>query len=857
VYAGLLVVDLSSRARVPASMTADDLVSVAREGLKQPISPGPSRIPSLPPTLGGGAEPTFPVGQTAVDSHHPPKAPGSFDDDDDEPKSRLHWYILAGVLLAAVVLVAGSVAAWSWLDAMATQGCRNKISQYADSDGEKKPKKESVPTIEDWKRAFRDDKQFPSEAEFQLLLSALRTGKVNKDSVVNQRTGLLAAVRDVLQGKNGVANAKTLGANVASTVDEKTQPAIDSLVEGWIASKATPQIDSVNKLQKAIESATQVVLVAAGNKDGEKRQSITAESVDFLWPGRLPSEKRPQVLENFRDSIAVKKAELSYEAASNLLAEAIKNVANAARDEGRPKAGAADPASGGTPKPTREELASKAFSTLRSKLAEYQPKFLSVSVAEPVSLASGLDAENLTFVLSLPACGEWKPKVEPPPNQAEGPRTWKLKGLPDAPDELWGTVTLNEAKGELTFKSELGPDGPQDHLYIPLKFETEKGQNIEPVAVSSIALPQQVVAEPIKAEGSSLYDVLTGNPVTLTTNPALKVATSLLNAPNLLTIKMNRRGSRNAPDVSLETRATNGEPNSITDLWINIAAGDQEKIRPVWLESLAGEILAKDGEVSLRFSRKQFPPWTERVTRFGDRGPEMPFPKLSVDWSRDRFVQLFKLILDEHSRDPKNTIDALEKRMEMCLDLRPNEDKMRLDAWRWRTFEFVADPKSPFRGFVEMKFVEERGKRPQPPEPPKEPNSKASTEDQDKYKNDIDAYREELKAVGEACRVWDDDLNTRVRSSYWLTKFVFDGEPAKRDRAAQEFGLALLGIDAWLAIDGKKNALMTEFKEISLNEIVTATLELQWAWKADGEPIRVKRFEIKRVELKFPAGLSQ
>jgi hypothetical protein len=235
----------------------------------------------------------------------------------------------------------------------------------------------------------------------------------------------------------------------------------------------------------------------------------------------------------------------------------------------------------------------------------------------------------------------------------------------------------------------------------------------------------------------------------------------------------------------------------------------------------------------------------------------MPFPKLSVGWSRDRFVQLFKVILDDHDRDPRNTIDALEKRVATSLELSANEDKMRLDAWRWRTFEFVADPKSPFRGFVEMKFVEERGERPQPLEPPKEPDSKASTEDQEQYEADKAGYLLKKTAVDEKCRVWDDELNTRVRSSYWLTRFLFDAEPAKRDRDAQEFGLALLGIDAWLAIDGRKDALMTEFKEIPLNDIVTATLELQWAWNADSEPIRVKRFEIKRVGFKFPGGLSR
>ena len=136
-HAGLLVVDLSSRVPVPANMATDDFVSVARQGPKQAVARGPSRMPSLPPTLEGPAGPMQPVGQTTVgqttaDPHHPPRAPDSWDD--DEPKSRLHWYILCGVLFAAIALVGAVVGVWYWRDHAITKDCQDRIYVYAEAD---------------------------------------------------------------------------------------------------------------------------------------------------------------------------------------------------------------------------------------------------------------------------------------------------------------------------------------------------------------------------------------------------------------------------------------------------------------------------------------------------------------------------------------------------------------------------------------------------------------------------------------------------------------------------------------------------------------------------------------------------
>ena len=476
-HAGLLVVDLSSRTPVPANMATDEFVSVARQGPKQSVARGPLRMPSLPPKLEGTAGPMLPVGQTtvgqaAVGRHHPPVNPGDFD---EEPKSRLHWYILSGVLLAAIVLVGGSVAAWYWWDNVFTKDCQDRIYAYADADGGKAPDEKSVPTFHDWRRAFRGEKEtHPAEAEFPLLLSSLTTKKVGKAQVVSieERSNLLAAVQGVLQGKDVLGNAEKLGADGTQLANDKTQAALASLVADWIKSRAEqPKIGDIGTLERAINAAAQVVAAAFDEQEGDARQTLSEKAVDFLWPGRGPPATRPAVMTRFRETLVAKEGRLSYKDASDTLEKSIKDVVDKKPKEPKPipkEDAKASPA----------QLASKAFTSLRNKLTAYQAKPVKDFTNGPVTLASGLYAEHLTFELSLPSCGDWKPVVKAPSSQDGGQRTWKLMGLPDAPDEHWGTVTLNTEENELTFKSELDPGGPKDHLYIPLRFSPKAEQKL-------------------------------------------------------------------------------------------------------------------------------------------------------------------------------------------------------------------------------------------------------------------------------------------------------------------------------------------------------------------------------------------
>jgi hypothetical protein len=863
-YAGLLVVDLSSRIPVPANMATDDLVSVARQGPKQSVARGPSRAPSLPPPMGealspaGEAASPMPVGQPRVGSPQPPKAP--VDWDDDEPRPRLQWYILGGLLLAAVALSAFVLAASYWRDAMATVSCERRISAYADADGSSPP--DSAPTLEEWRRAFRDDRNPPTEADFPLLLSALRTKGVGSSEIASaaQRSKLLSAIRGVLEGKGVLEHAATLGVGVALPGNADARAAMEMLLTGWIASRATqPKISDVKTLQEAIDAATQVVLAASDTKDGTRRRKLSADSVDFLWPGRLPPEKRSDILNTFRDRLSPKEAGLTYKNGADTLEKAIKDVAEADRKSSTLLAADSGTKVGVPSGPPPEASASAAFNTLRNELAAYQPKPVAHLTAGPVTLASGLDAENLTFDLSLPSCDTWTPKVDLQSDQPSGQQTWKLKGLPNDPETEWGTVTLDKKKNELTFASELGADGPQDHLYVPLKFSTTSVQNPKSIVLPSLATAEQVVPKPVNGNGCSLYDVLTGEPISLTTDEPLRVASSLLGPPNLLELKLNSPHSNELPGFCLETRVSQGPQARTTDLWVDIATGDPPAHRRVWLESLSGELEADGDGIRIRLLRSpSSSAWTNRPTRFGDR---KQWPPLSVAWNRDKFVRLVKEVLDDHVPDPRNTIDSLEKRIDHCIELKRSDEKMKLDGWRERTFQFVAAHNEPFHDFVRKRFEEEpldgakRGPRPQSPILPKEPDPKADDVAKAQYAKELEGYRREKARIDAACEQWDRNLETRLRSSLWLTRFLEEamGDEDPADRDARDFVVALLGIDAWLALDGRKDEMQKECREISLDRIVTANLELLWKWPPVGVPIRVKRFDIKPPQ-KRPEG---
>jgi hypothetical protein len=490
-------------------------------------------------------------------------------------------------------------------------------------------------------------------------------------------------------------------------------------------------------------------------------------------------------------------------------------------------------------------LASQAFTALQEALIQYEPRPSGEIDAKPVILASDLDAKNLTFTLSLPSVGNWKPKVESPSAEAGDQRIWKLTGLPDDLHKHWGTVRLDRGKGNLTFKSELGANEPRDHLYVPFIFASDASPTPQLITLPAVAAPDEVEASRADGQSCSLSDVLTGDAVSLKMSQSLKVAPSLLGGPNVLKMTLNSGRPNGTRVLELETRAGNGSLESTTDLWCTIADGDANKGRRVWLESLESKFDAADGGLTVLLSRKDSQPWTARVTRFKARDLTQPWPPLSAEWNRDKFVRLFKVMLDEGHRNPKNTVDALEKKIDTALSLKPTEQKMRLQAWRDQAFDFVKKQEGPFHAFVQAAFVRERGKRPQSPPPPEAPASEADAEAMNKYKIAKSKYDATKVSTDKAIEEWNADLDQWLCSPLWLARFLDESPGQDGDTDPHDFARAVLGIDAWIALHDKVDPVKKECSEILLETLVSATLSLLWKMPQDGGPIPVKRFEIK------------
>jgi hypothetical protein len=541
-------------------------------------------------------------------------------------------------------------------------------------------------------------------------------------------------------------------------------------------------------------------------------------------------------MQRFREAIVASEAGLSYKDASDALDKSVHEAVAAANKK------ASDLMPAEQKQQSEAELASKAFTALRKQLATYKPQSVEKLKPGPVTLASNLvDAEHLTFELFLPSCGDWTPTAEALSRQNGGQQTWKLTGLPNDSKKHWGTLTLDREKKALTFKSELAPDGPQDHLYVPLMFSPKDDLvlDLEPFSLTSLAAPEKVVATASEGESCSLYDLLTGGPVALTTNPALEVNPSLLSAPNVLAMTLNGPRWEWPSDFVLKTRESDRSQESTTDLWLDIATNDPKTPRRVWLESLSSQCDAAEGTVRIQLSRKNSPPWTNRATRFDDetrnKKPVLKKP-LVADWNRTEFIGLVKAILDDHDPDKQktNVINNLQPRIVKCLGLDEKKvaetDKRKLSEWKELVVHFVA------HGEVETR----RGKRPTLIEKPPQPGPEAKPEDQEKFRVAEANFKRSEKDV----KSWDD----AIESAKTRSMDQFRIEANARDKVGQDiqdFAVVWLGIDALLQLDGRRPELEKQFTELSLVSIFEASLELRWKWPQDDVVTPVPRFEIQ------------
>jgi hypothetical protein len=147
--------------------------------------------------------------------------------------------------------------------------------------------------------------------------------------------------------------------------------------------------------------------------------------------------------------------------------------------------------------------------------------------------------------------------------------------------------------------------------------------------------------------------------------------------------------------------------------------------------------------------------------------------------------------------------------------------------------------------FVARKaFIKKRKARPSLPEPPGIPDQKADPQTLARYESDQRTYLAAKNMVD----TWDKDFEHEKATDQWRIDFLSNDDV--QDPDARDFAVALLGIDAWLALtpDGRKEEMKKKSEGISLNECVMATLMLQWKWP-NNKVTTVSRFEIKRSEM--------
>ena len=296
----------------------------------------------------------------------------------------------------------------------------------------------------------------------------------------------------------------------------------------------------------------------------------------------------------------------------------------------------------------------------------------------------------------------------------------------------------------------------------------------------------------------------------------------------------------NPVDIRLDTRESNETRNRIVDLSITVAASENEKARTVWLESLSSELTASNELIRIQLSRVNPKPWTDRPSRFGEPPTIQQPPR---DWNSNQFANLVKVILSDHTQS--RTIDDIKNAMSTHLN-KNERDKMTLKDWRQCVFGFVAKPKQPFREFVEKEVKKTRSMPPAPPSPPKAPGADASQAEKETFAAAQREHEAQIKEFNTLTREWNDAVESGVNSWLWLTQFLSETENGDKSKAdARDFARVLLGIDAWLALDNRKEALEMTCKEVSLDSILSATLTLQWTWPEPRDLTSVIRFEIE------------
>lgn len=843
-YAGLLVVDLSQRAPLPANVAPDELITIAREGPKQsaagraPPMPGGFATPAMPtasldttamPT--GGLRPAGPLGPT--------KPPVAWGDDDDAPRSRLGWYILTAVVLAGVVLAGGMVGGYLWLDARETERLTKKIEAYADIEDGKDA--DDCPTLEEWQRAFRKDPEnTPDKQAFDLLLSALRTKPVGAEQIKTPigRAKLLTAVRDVMTGKDVLANATTLGALPQfPQPDDATRDCVDSFLTE-LTKERVGQLNGVSLLSSWIDGSTQLILAASQNEPGKKKELLKTAATT-LWPEKLNKPPSPDWIDMFANTVQPK--ELSYTRVLDSLHKALEPLKNG--DPGDPKPTVPESA------PSREALARKAFDSFKEALKKtYASKHAEELSMGEVILAKDLrHTDHLEFEITLPSCGGWKPFAEP---VGKPSHTWHLKGLPGSgePGQLhWGTIAIDRKNARVTF-ARTENNAPPDFLYVPIRFTATNPPNQAATEPIVLAKPQTITWLP----SSSLDTVVVEGQQTLVANETTRVPTAAFTL-SVAEPPLKESSIRLAP---------RGEPKPdsrvIIDVFFTPPRDDTLRLTDIWLDGLICAIdPASPATLTFVVSGEGDQPrsWIDRAMRLGKLNglPAAHKPCSLKDWK-----EIVRTIVDE---SPYDTLKGpLNKKAGPFVEtwlggkLDSSEDrnyrmakeniftKEGRSAWLNNAADYLFKS-YPYVAFTTGRTNTAKGySRPNEPNfprpPPKEPPENAKPEDRNRHRAHTKAWRD----FDDLALPWDKEFQRQSVSGENLRAFLGSDGAFSPDSTEACAAAAVVVLDLHAKLVAHRASEI--MKRLSIGTFFRAEVDLRWEFPGEA-PIHVRRLTIE------------
>jgi len=844
-HAGLLVVDLSQRAPLPANVATDEFITLAREGPRQVAGPRPPRIPggSLAPASAGmdfdALLGTSAAGPVAINASGPPKAPDAWGDD-DVPKSRVGWWILGGTLLLGLLLTGTVIGVWQWWTHTETRRLLRKIETYADIANGRDSAPGGIPALKEWQWVFRDDPEVarPREEDFLLLLSALRTPAVTPDDVrdTQSRNHLIAMARKLTDGDRGLSTVAALGTDITSGVPEDLAQDVNQFVALWLTKAQSASLKDISSLQAGVDAAKLIALAALDEKNGDVRKRITLDHLRLLGMEGVPPDQGATALTDLQN--ALEKESISD---WTKLQAAIKNAMT------RPsmaEVGQGGTSSGGTPGADAEaaqERNQAAFDRLCQALGDYKPANPLTSSA--ITLASGLD-DLSGLELSLPRCGEWKPRAtamttEELKGDDAGGFGWTLAGLPDDKDRKWGEITFSPKNKKLVFRSKLEEMEPRDALYVPLRFSLpDQSASQDRLAHPLWIAGEQVVQIAEPKDGGSLLEVVRGSTVQLATTPALVVSEKLF---RLDALKFRISSQATEPALRLKTR----DGSYATDIWHATGA---------WLGSLACERQSvNDGKVffTIAFDEKTSKRWNDR--KLLENGSRKPLPPNDRDWQLDKFYDLVKLILDDDPSPPGNkpvTKDEIEKTFDDWLKSKEPAKNKRPELLGWRTdiVRRLMQPGRSYRSFVEHDVVTSKGPRPKDLQEPPAPGPKASDNDQKTYDLAYKDYQAKQAEIDQKIKAWDEEVRQRGPESRFLVRYLESGDCKDEER---RLTLVSLGIDAWIAFRDQADSIQSAAESLRLGESFSASLDLTWHF-SDGKQETVPRFLITPTKAPLP-----